>query len=922
MSSVLRKMMVVVGANISEFVGGMDKVDKRLLSQSRQLERMGKDMTVGITLPLLAVGIAALKSATEYEAASAIIRHQTGATGDTLVGLNQQFRNLFVSIPNSSKDTASALGMLQTRTGLVGQALEDLTRQHLNLSRITGEAVLPLIEQTTRVFGDWGIATDKQGAAMDYLYKVSQQTGVGVSRLGALVVQYGAPVRQMGFSFEEAAAMLGKFEKEGVNTELVMGSLRIALGKMAQEGITDTSEALRIVTQQIKEAGSTGEANALALETFGARAGPDMAAAIREGRFDLDALLKSLRESPETIAKAAAETLTFSDKLALLRNKAIDAAQPLGNILLKALEGALPALDAVAKGARAVGERFAALPPPVADFVVGLGIAVAGIGPAIIGVAKFQQALVGLKTALDFLSTHPLVLLAMAAVTIGTMIVRENQRVKEAVDARAAEIEARIGAQIAEEKRLALESVETEKKAAQDKIAAASATTRAKLEGLEEEKAAHKAALEDRKREIEDEHKAAIDGIRKEYGYVEDFHESKTDAARRASQAVIDSLDSEVRKATDVYNERMRQIAEQYDAQLQLLDAETREALKAVQDQIDGIDAQTRAEEKALREQQDQRRISELQARIATEEDADRRAELQQQLSDLLADIQRRQLLEARDAEKASLREQMDAIRADAEERKAKLLEQRKEKEEHEKELLRLETQRIEDAKKAENEALAETIRVIQEERKEKEAAENAKYLAAKESNEKQLKGLDGYYVAYKAKLEREVIAKEAAERDKLQATLDRLKDEEKAINASFAEREREAAANAAAKAKAEIVTIPAAAAAATTQFYTKAGTLPGDIAPPVWEGVPFYGDEFATGGTVPGPLGARRMAIVEGGEQVLTPAQQAQRDGGDVHLHYHGPVYGAFDFERSVKEIVRGAVRSGAFRGVIPEVR
>ena len=58
-----------------------------------------------------------------------------------------------------------------------------------------------------------------------------------------LIVQFGAPLRQMGFSMEAAAGLMGKFEAEGVNTETVMSTLRIAIGKMAAQGLTTVLDA-------------------------------------------------------------------------------------------------------------------------------------------------------------------------------------------------------------------------------------------------------------------------------------------------------------------------------------------------------------------------------------------------------------------------------------------------------------------------------------------------------------------------------------------------------------------------------------------------------------------------------------------------------------------------------------------------------
>jgi phage-related minor tail protein len=149
--------------------------------------------------------------------------------------------------------------------------------------------------------------------------KVTQNTGIGIDSLQQLMTQFGGPLRQMGFDWQTSAAMLGQFQKGGVNTELVVGSLRIALGKMAKEGISDPSAALQTMITRIKDAGSAGQANAMALSMFGAKAGPDMAAAIREGKMDLGGLLQTLKNSPDTINKAAADTMTIAQKFSLMK---------------------------------------------------------------------------------------------------------------------------------------------------------------------------------------------------------------------------------------------------------------------------------------------------------------------------------------------------------------------------------------------------------------------------------------------------------------------------------------------------------------------------------------------------------------------------------------------------------------------------
>ena len=66
---------------------------------------------------------------------------------------------------------------------------------------------------------------------------------------------------------------------------------------------------------------------------------------------------------------------------------------------------------------------------------------------------------------------------------------------------------------------------------------------------------------------------------------------------------------------------------------------------------------------------------------------------------------------------------------------------------------------------------------------------------------------------------------------------------------------------------------------------------------------------EFATGGTVPGPRGAPVPAIVHGGEQVLTPAQQrAGRQGGraSVVINVNGLVLDPMGTAEAVAEALR----------------
>lgn len=332
----------------------------------------GAAVAGGLAAGVVGAGALGLAVGKSFDDAFDRIRVGTGATGDALEGLKSSFRAVAAAGPDDFGEVSTAIADLNARTGQTGPALEGLATQMLTLSRISGEDLATTIEKQTRLLGDWGVSVDDQAGTLDHLFRVSQQTGIGVNDLSAQLVQFGAPLRQLGFGMEESAALLGKFEAEGVNAGLVMGSLRIALGQMARDG-EPAQETLARVTGEIANAGSASEANALALELFGARAGPDMAAAIREGRFAVDDLAAGVAGSGETILGAAEETDDFAEKFANLKNRATLALEPLGELTFEVLNKLAdflgPIVDSVGKWLPGAFDKVASAAQPVIDAI-------------------------------------------------------------------------------------------------------------------------------------------------------------------------------------------------------------------------------------------------------------------------------------------------------------------------------------------------------------------------------------------------------------------------------------------------------------------------------------------------------------------------------------------------------------------------
>jgi phage-related minor tail protein len=330
-----------------------------------------------------AVAVAAAKLGGQVDAAFDTIRTGTGATGEALKGLEGDFKAVAGSVRDDIGLVGQVIADLNKRTGQTGEGLRTLAKDILDLSRITGTDAVANVAAATRLFGDWSIATEDQSGALDKLFRTSQATGIGVTNLMETVVAFGSPMRLLGLSFEESIALLGKWEKEGVNSETALTGLKFSVKTLAREGVkaADMGEAFRRKLDAIKASSDpVGES----IKVFGLRAGPDLAAAIIEGRFATEDLLAIINDTGETIATATADTEDFGDTLAKVFNKAKvefgDAFSFLGSI------------------GQTLGPLLFILPALTAGFGKLAGSIVGKAGPALAGF--FQDISLGKQTGL------------------------------------------------------------------------------------------------------------------------------------------------------------------------------------------------------------------------------------------------------------------------------------------------------------------------------------------------------------------------------------------------------------------------------------------------------------------------------------------------------------------------------------------
>lgn len=337
MAAFVGKLNMIIGADTSE-------LQKKLKGVNKEIKNLGKNITV-VTAPLMALRATAMGVGLKIEEAFRTIKIGTGAAGAALKELKDDFKAIAVLGPQSFGDSAKAIADLNTMTGASGKTLQTLSMAVLDASRMMGTDLGGTITSLGKLLNNWNLRADQGVEVLDKLFFASQATGMGMDAIAQGVTAAGGALRTLGLGLDESIALISTLDKAGLNAQQVMKSLSKALVSMAKEGITDTSEALTSIIDQIKSAKDIGAALEIGKNLFGIKAGADLTLAIREGKVEFSELLGLLKTASGTIADTSKETMTFSERWSTLGNQAAMALEPLGTKLVTIAESYMPALS-------------------------------------------------------------------------------------------------------------------------------------------------------------------------------------------------------------------------------------------------------------------------------------------------------------------------------------------------------------------------------------------------------------------------------------------------------------------------------------------------------------------------------------------------------------------------------------------------
>lgn len=418
-------------ATLNNYKKGLDEVNGKLKSGSAQIEEyakkienfgsktkeVGGSLSKNITAPIAAAGTAAYAAWMSVDEAYDNIAVGTGATGDALSKLQESFDNVFAKAPFDAMDISNSLADLNTRFGFTGKVLEDASEKFLRFASVNKTDVSNAVALVSRAMGDAGIPAEEYTSVLDALTTASQASGISIDALTGNITKYGAPMRALGYTTEESIAIFASWEKAGVNTEIAFSGMKKAISNFSAEG-KDAKVEFKKTLEEIAKCPDIASATTKAIEVFGTKAGPDLADAIKGGRFEFEEMLKLVESSSGQLDASFEATMDPADKAKVALNNLTLAGAALGDVIQSALG---PVFESLADILKDFTEWFKNLNPEIRQTIVFVGGIIAAVGPLLVLIG----ALAGpISTALGLFAKFKLALFGTAeqAGMMGTMV--------------------------------------------------------------------------------------------------------------------------------------------------------------------------------------------------------------------------------------------------------------------------------------------------------------------------------------------------------------------------------------------------------------------------------------------------------------------------------------------------------------------
>lgn len=406
-----------------------DQVGDAFQSFGSKATTAGKALTARVTAPIVAVGAASVKAFNEVKNGLNIVAQKTGATGDELDKMQKSARNLAKTIPTDFESAGAAIGEVNTRFGLTGKTLEDVSGQYIKFAKVNGVDLTNSIDQTQKALSAFGKDAKEAPALLDALTRAGQKSGASVDTLASGLIQNAAAFQQLGLDMDQSVSLMSQLEKSGANSETVMQGLRKALKSASKEG-KPLGKALDELQDTIKNGKGDVDGLTAAYELFG-KSGDQIFNAVKNGSLDFKTLGQAAGSSKDALDQVFNETLTPAEKFQTTLNTMKDTGYEVGAQLMEML---VPVLEKISAGMAKISEWWGTLSPETQDMIIKIALVAAAIGPLLVLIGKISTGIGAIIKLLPMMAGPAGIAIAAIAgiIAAGALLIKNWDKIKAA----------------------------------------------------------------------------------------------------------------------------------------------------------------------------------------------------------------------------------------------------------------------------------------------------------------------------------------------------------------------------------------------------------------------------------------------------------------------------------------------------------
>lgn len=227
----------------------------KLRGLSSTFDSVGKSLTKTVTVPLVGIGTAAVKTAAQFDSHMSEVKAISSATGEQFT----QLRNKAIEMGAKTKYSASESAQAFKYMAMAGWDTDDMLNSIagvMNLAAASGEDLASVSDIVTDAMTAFGLSADgttkviKNGLTVevsnathfaDVLAQASRKSNTNVAMMGE-TFKYVAPVAgALGYSVEDTAVAIGLMANSGIKASQAGTTLRTLLTNMAKP--TDTMQS-------------------------------------------------------------------------------------------------------------------------------------------------------------------------------------------------------------------------------------------------------------------------------------------------------------------------------------------------------------------------------------------------------------------------------------------------------------------------------------------------------------------------------------------------------------------------------------------------------------------------------------------------------------------------------------------------------